>query len=815
MRRRVSRFADVIALLVAFVVASLLVGLLAAGLAMPAIGATGAAARQGVHLFDTLPGIFTQTPLSQQSRILASDGSLIATPYVENRKIVPLTQVAKSMQQAQIDIEDNRFYSHGGVDLHGIARAIVANAQGGDIQGASTLTQQYVKITLQENAIRNGDKAAAAQAVAPNYTRKLQQLKYAVMLEQTQSKDQILQGYLNLVYYGGQAYGVEAAAERFFGIHASELKLAQSALLAGLVQEPTKLDPSVNPSLALKRRNVVLDTMHSLGHITGAQWKAARKSKLGLHLTPSRSSCAASAYPYYCNYILAWLREQPALGKTVAERNDVINREGLTIQTTFDPKIQAIAQRKINDRVPVGNSANIAAAATVVEPGTGKVLAMVQNTKYIGKHSTQINYNVDTKYGSSQGFQYGSTAKLYAVVAALQSGLTINSPIHVRALTGPKHQATFLPNEYRRDGCRQATPYTVGNDEGSTHARTLPLYQVLADSINVAFAGLIADLGLCTVHHVMDVMGVHATNGKSTETFAPSVTLGTDVVSPMTMATSYATVAAGGVYCKPIPVLAITTSSRKVLPIQTKQCNQAISPEIAAGAAEILKHVLTDGTAKGTGPVPGRPSGGKTGTTENNQETWFVGFTAQLATAVWVGTVPTPRPMHNVILNGKRVGGSGKVYGATVPAPIWEAITEEASKGMVVKGFGTVTDKIRNGDLQPVPDVSGMPTGSAIAALTGAGFFPHLGGKVISGYPLGITASSSPPAGTKARIGSSVTINVSGGIVAPPSPSAPAPSPTSSTTPPPTTSPPTPPPTPPAPSPKASTSTKPAPGPKH
>jgi len=766
MPSRLSGLAAVTRLLGAFVAASVLVGVLAAGLALPAVGATGAAAHQGVHLFDTLPGVFTQTPLSQQSRILAADGSLIATPYLENRQIIALSQVSKVMQQAQIDIEDNRFYSHGGVDLHGIARAVVANAEGSNIQGASTLTQQYVKITLEENAIRNGDRAAAAEAVAPSYARKLQQLKYAVVLEQKQSKDQVLQGYFNLVYYGGLAYGVEAAAEHYFGIHAAQLNLPQSALLAGLVQEPTALDPGVHPAAALNRRNVVLDTMHRLRHISDKAWKSARKSKLKLHLTPSRSSCAASRYPYFCTYILAWLRDQPALGSTVEARNDMINRQGLTVQTTFDPKIQQIAQDTIDARVPVDNSARISSAATVVEPGTGKVLAMAQNSRYLGRHSVQQNYNVDYKYGNSGGFQYGSTAKLYAVVAALQSGMTGSSPVPVKAASPVDHKAVFYPSEYRHDGCRQYTPYRVGNDEGSTQARVLPLTKVLASSINIAFAGLIAKLGLCTVHHVMDVMGLRTSMGRSTQTFAPSVTLGADSVAPMTMAASYATVAAHGVYCEPIPVVSITTSAQKMLPIVTKHCKQVIHPQIAAQAAEILSHVLTDGTAKGVGPVPGRPSAGKTGTTDQNKQVWFVGFTAQLATAVWVGTPKIPTPMNHVRLNGKLVGGNGKVYGANTAAPIWKDITTAASAGMPVVGFGAVAPtSTSNGgsSTRPVPDVTGMSTPSAVAALAGAGFAPVPGAKVSSPYPPGFAAYTSPRSGSEATAGSTVTIYLSGG----------------------------------------------------
>src|SRR5450756_1063291 len=379
MQERRTSFANVISLLAALVATSVVLGLLGAGLMMPTVAATGAVARQGVAIFDALPGEFTQNPLSEQSRILASDGTLIATPYDENRIIVPLAQIAPIMRQAQIAIEDSRFYEHGGVDPQGVGRALISNLRSGSTQGASTLTQQYVKITLQENALRNQDIKAARAATAKNYTRKLQELKYAVTLEKSLTKDQILQGYLNLVYYGGQAYGVEAAARHYFGVKASQLNLPQAATLAGLVQAPSATDPIRSPVKALTRRNVVLDRMHTLNLITDKAWQDARNSKMVIHTLPAQNSCALSPYPYFCNYVKEWLLQLPALGKTRAERSRRINQGGLTIQTTLNPRIQATAQQELVAKVPPGSKmpdgsggqTDVGAAAAVIEPGTG------------------------------------------------------------------------------------------------------------------------------------------------------------------------------------------------------------------------------------------------------------------------------------------------------------------------------------------------------------------------------------------------------------------------------------------------------------
>ncbi|MBE3076063.1 MAG: penicillin-binding protein, partial [Actinobacteria bacterium] len=629
MRESGTNFANVISLLWAFVATSVVLGLLGAGLVMPTVAATGAAAREGVYIFDALPGEFTQNPLSQQSRILAADGSLIATPYDENRIIVPLARIAPVMRQAQIAIEDSRFYEHGGVDPQGVGRALISNLRGGDTQGASTLTQQYVKITLQENALRNDDTKAARAATAKNYTRKFQELKYAITLEKNLTKDQILQGYLNLVYYGGQAYGVEAAARHFFGVSAAKLNLQQAATLAGLVQLPSQTDPIRNPAKARARRNVVLDRMHTLNLITGKAWQKAKKSKMVVNPKPARNSCALSPYPYFCNYVTAWLKELPALGKTPAERTKRINRGGLTIQTTLDPKIQRIAQKGINAKVPVGNKAHIGAAAAVIEPGTGQVLAIAQNTTFAIKKSrgkTSVNWAVDKKYGGSIGFAFGSTAKMFAVTEALASGRPIDSTVVARKADAT-HPAIFTRSDFHKsDDCKIGAGqiWPVRNDEGTRNGR-ISLTDATAHSVNTAFAVLVSELGACKVRAMMTNLGLHQGNGQPIQKLPSPITLGSDSVAPLTLASAYATIASGGTYCEPSPVLTITTSDKKSLALNKNRCRRAVEPDVANGVTKILKTVLTKGTGSGIGGLAGkRPVAGKTGTSDRSNETWFV-----------------------------------------------------------------------------------------------------------------------------------------------------------------------------------------------
>jgi len=780
MSGRVTNFTNIVSLLGAFLATSVVLGLLGAGLVMPAVGATGATARAGVHVFDTLPSDFTLTPLSQQSRILASDGTLIATPFDENRVIVPLAQIAPVMRQAQIAIEDSRFYEHGGIDPLGVGRAFVSNLGGGDTQGASTLTQQYVKITLQENALRKKDTIGARAATAKSYTRKLQELKYAVTLEKNLTKNQILEGYLNLVYYGSQAYGVEAAARHYFGVTAAKLNLPQAATLAGLVQQPGITDPLKNPAKALARRNVVLDRMHALNLITDKAWQDARKSKIATNSQPALNSCAQSPYPYFCNYVIAWLKEQKVLGATIAERVEAINRGGLTIQTTLNPKMQKAAQHELTAKVPIGSRKgkdDIGAAAAVVEPGTGHVLAIVQNTTFsITKErgKTSVNYAVDSKYGGSIGFMFGSTAKMFAVTQALKSGMPIDSTVVARPAS-PRSAAVFTKADYHDSCTLGSKPWEVHNDDASHNGR-ITLTTAAASSVNTAFVGLVAKLGGCQVRDLMTTMGMHQGDGKKINPYPSAITLGSDSTSPLTLASAYATVASGGTYCVPSPVLAITTSDRKAVKLPKNQCNKVLEPDVAHGVTKILKTVLTNGTGRGNGLAGGRPVAGKTGTAGNAEgftnESWFVGYTPQLSTAVWVGS---PNDDGNALrLRDLKLGNrfyGGEIFGSTIAAPVWKQIMDRASASMPFRDFAEPSDKVLHGDLVSIPSVTGLSLGDAMAAVASAGFQPVLGNAVGSSIPVGLVVGTQPA--YRALRGSSVVIYTSTGVAPPPPTTAP------------------------------------------
>ncbi len=707
MNYRAQNVPAVLRLLLGFVVLSTVGGLLLAGLAIPAVGATGQAAKSSVDFFNDLPSDFTVSPLAQQSRILDADGKLIANPYDENRIIVPLKKIAPIMRKAQIAIEDARFYEHGGLDPRGFTRALVSNLQGGDVQGASTLTQQYVKITLQENALRRGDKQAAAAAVDKNYARKLQELKYAINVEESYTKDQILEGYLNLVYYGDQAYGVEAAALNYFGVHADKLNLGQAALLAGIVQQPTAYNPVLNPKNAQARRNVVLDRMQQLGLASAKDVATAKKQDVRkmIHKKPAKGVCHRSDQPFFCAYVMAWLEKSPqmeVLGKTPEERLKTINQGGLTIRTTLKPSMQSAAQKEIERAAPINNKSNLGAAITTIEPGTGKVLVMAQASDF---DKYQTNLNVDQVYGGGPyGYQYGSIAKTFAVVTALEQGMPLEGKIQV-PFADVKKAHTFDGPKVVNAPCGSNEPWPVTNDYASG-GRLMTLDEGLSKSINTWAAQLVIDIGPCKVHDTLTKMGVHMANGKPITPVISNITLGSGTSTPMAIANAYATLAASGKYCEPYPVTSITApdgkGGKKEIKIPGPQCKQVIPAEVADGVTWMLKDTLRSGTAKGLWNVSNRPAAGKTGTTEKHNQGWFVGYTKQLSTAVWVGNVKPADANGNLYsLNGKCFGSYGchsEVFGSTVAAPVWAKVMTEMSKGMPVKDFPSPTAAIRKGD---------------------------------------------------------------------------------------------------------------------
>lgn len=793
-------FARVVSLLGAFVSIAVVMGLIGAGLLLPAVGSVGTAAREGVGLFEELPGDLERQPLAQQSRIVAADGSLLSTPQQENRIIVGLEDVAPVMQQAQIAIEDERFYDHGGLDMRALSRALVSNATSDSVQGGSTLTQQYVKLLLLEEARSSGDaeQVAALQARdgTKGYVRKLRELKYAITLEQRLTKDEILEGYLNLAFYGDQTYGVEAAARHYFNVSASELTLPQAATLAGVVRAPGVSDPVNFPETALARRNVVLDKMFELGFITEEEWQQATAAEIVLDVQPSQGSCLNSPHPYFCDYVTEWLLQNPGLGATRAEREELLTTGGLTVTTTLDPALADRINEVTRDYVPQGNEYNLASSAVIIEPGTGHVIAMGQSSDYgvqaseDGFSQTSVNWNVEDRYGGSTGFQIGSVAKAFTIVTALEKGMPIEAELSVREpetvdqegqwLDNPEEKITgvpldeqhpagvFFPEDFQ-EGCTLGVDYwAVRNAEDANHDKRISFRKATASSVNTAFAELASQVGTCDVRDTMTRMGLYSGDGDEygagQRAVPPTFVLGADEASPLTVAASYAGIAAEGMYCPPVPVVEIIDSQGEPVPFQAPECTQAIEPDIANATAELMGEVVSTGGSGFRAVLDDeRPAGGKTGTSDRNTHTWFAGFTPQYSAAVWVG-YPNGRDydgsLTDITLGDREI--EGQLYGSKLAAPMWKAIMDTAHEGKPVETWDEPSDILLNGRDKAVPNVVGLTQQEATRLLGEQGFAVEER-EWRSSFEEGEVRSQTPRPGARQRAGSVVTIYVSTG----------------------------------------------------
>jgi membrane peptidoglycan carboxypeptidase len=534
-----------------FLGVSVLAGVLLAGMLVPIAGSAGLSARSTAQAFAESPQNLDLQPLAQRSRILAADGSLIADLYDENRISVPLKAVAPVMRQAILAIEDSRFYKHGGVDLRGTLRAAATNAQsGGLVEGGSTLTQQYVKNVLVEQA-RNSEQVKAARE--KGLARKYRELQYAIQIEKELTKDQILENYLNIAYFGSGAYGVEAAARHYFSKPAAKLTLPEAAMLAGIVRSPSAYAPTANLKKATARRNTVLDRMAQVKMITVVKAAQAKATKVVLRVQRPKHGCAAAKdAAFFCEYVSLLIKTDPIFGKTRADREALLDRGGLTIMTTLNPKMQQAAQRAVSKHVYPKDKA--AAAISLVEPGKGAIRAMAQSRPYL---TGGLNLNVDKKYGGGLGFQAGSTFKAFVAASALEQDMPVstsfNAPDHID-MDGP----------FKTCDGETTDPWPVGN-ENDREDGVYNMAGAMALSVNTYFAQLEERTGICGPKRVAEKLGLTQATGKPIEEYK-SFTLGAvgdDGVSPLGMAEAYATFAARGKHCDAMAIVSITDRNGK------------------------------------------------------------------------------------------------------------------------------------------------------------------------------------------------------------------------------------------------------------
>jgi membrane peptidoglycan carboxypeptidase len=663
---------------------SVVAGAVAAGMALPAVGGLGLGAKSAVDSFNNLPSDFTTPTLAQASYIYDANGGLIAKVFAQDRDrtVVTSGQIAPIMKKALVAIEDHGFYQHGAIDLKGVLRALTKNASNGGVsQGASTLTEQLVKNVFVEEAGTNQQAVLAAQA--QNLGRKIKELKYAIRVEETMSKDAILTDYLNITFFGESAYGIEAAAERYFSVHASDLTLPQAAMLAGMVQSPSNYDPTVNPVLAKERRDTVLRDMARYGDISETVAQQAIATPIKLKVTPPRTGCIAAkaGYGFFCDYVRQTMLDNPAFGASAQDRLNLWHQGGLKIYTTIDPKAQASVDSAIKSHVYASDSA--ATAMSIVQPGTGKILAMDQSRPYgLGSNQTVINYNAPHALDGGMGFQTGSTFKPVIAAAALENGITA-------AQSYPSPYQMPWPRMTTCDGAvfPEGQGGNVANDSQSL-VGPFDMQQGMAKSVNTYFAALEAQTGLCNVKGMADKLGLsQQADGKDPLQVVPSMTLGTNVFTPLEMANVYATFDAHGLYCDTIAITSVVNAQGKSLKVPQANCHQVMSTNTADTITTMLLGVVQDGTGTPVN-MADRQSAGKTGTTDNGANVWFVGYTPQISAAVWVGNPAKP----NQSLNGATIGGQyvANAFGGTLAGPIWKGGVQGTLAGVPAENFTTV-----------------------------------------------------------------------------------------------------------------------------
>ncbi len=635
--------------LVKLAMAVVVAGTLVAAVALPWVGGAGVLARSSVSAPGELPAELTGS-VSGNSRVLAADGSLITSFYTNDRTSVSSEQIAPVMKQALVDIEDARFYQHNGLDVQGTLRALATNAAAGSVrEGGSTITQQLVKQTLVETAdTAEQRQAATEQDGEAGVARKLREARLALALEETASKDEILTRYLNTVYFGQGAYGIQAAAQRYFSVDAADLTLPQAAMLAGLVQSPTNDDPLTNPANAQVRREQVLQRMFTRGHIS--QQELLEVSASPVDVQPGDASpngCIdASIGGFFCAYL------QQHLEQILGISEEMLDHGGLTIQTSLRPDLQAAGDQAVLNQLSMGDPR--AGMFTAVEPGTGRVLAMSVNRRYGCSAADCESIVLNTAY--SQGA--GSTYKVFTAAAALERGIPAD---HTLTTSNP-----YVSRVYTNNG----RPYVVQAFAGADE-RTLTMEEALYMSSNPYFMALQDELGSVEGPvRVAERMGMHFTASTADQIIGGnrgSFTLGAEATSPLDLASAYATLAAGGTRCDPTPVIAVldrngeplTGPDGKAIGSGVSCTAGAVSPAVATTLAQMMRKDVEPSYPGQTGAaayVPGHQIAGKTGTTQNNFSITFAGYTPQYSASVMVLNPKT----------NQDVGGQGGGMGATI-----------------------------------------------------------------------------------------------------------------------------------------------------
>jgi membrane peptidoglycan carboxypeptidase len=680
---------------------------------LPLFGTLGLGADAlNARIHSAAEGISIRIPhFPERSTIYARDGTVLATIFLdENRDVVRLEHVSEIARQAVLAIEDDGFYEHGGVNVPSMLRAVIANLVAGDItQGGSTITQQLVKNAVTEDTEQT-------------FARKFREAAIAIRMENRYSKDEILELYLNDVYFGNGVYGIGTAARYYYDEPASELKLSQAALLAGLIQAPADYDPVVHPKAALRRRDEVLDRMEALRWITPHQADAARARPVALATEAGRTT--QKVQPFFVYYLRNLILDDKsgvfdAFGKTRQQRVRTLYQGGLKIYTTLDPDWQRYAQEAVDASPSISRDRGPDVSLVSVDAQTGAIRAMLSGKNY-------RRDQLDLAWRGAR--QAGSAFKPFTLVAALREKVP---PGKVYSSRSPFCSPAW-----------QSADHCVSNAEGGDRGY-IDLWTATQDSVNVVFAQLALDVGASAIVDAAHAMGIRAPLDA-----VPSITLGTEEVSTLDMASAYSTLANDGTHCEPYAITRVLLPGGQALYRHKTTCDPAIDPAIAHQVTAMLQRVVCCGTGSAAGLT--RPVAGKTGTAQDYTNVYFAGYTPQVATAVWVGFPEGQVPMDSYY--------GHSVFGGTLAAPIWHSFMARATAGMPVRYFPPPPPPRRG----TIPDVIGMRSMDAQMAIERARFTPIVQ-KIDSSEPVNTVLQQTPGGGTSAPLGGAVRLFVSDG----------------------------------------------------
>ena len=770
---------------------SALAGLLVTVMIAPALAVTGMTANNTIGIFESLPEYMTIDNQHQQNEILAKnqDGTdfHIATVYEQNREEVSLDEMSDNLKNAAVAGEDRRFYDHGGIDVPSVVRAAIGQATKTSASGASTITMQLVRnIRVQEAFNETGvdDKQRAkdiAAATYPDLGRKLQEMKYAIGLEKKYTKQTILAAYLNIVGMGQNTYGVQAAAQEYFGVTADKVTIAQAASLIAIVQNPTKngLYTAKNYAANETRRNDILGFMYTEHYITEAQYQEALKTKVDanfVHLQAPTQGClnATPGYQFVCDDAVNRIKNGniAGLGSTKAEGLANWKAGGYKVYVSIIPTLQDQANAIVKKYAPPAyNTFALGATAVTTQVGTGKILDMAQNKNYnndptkIDPSTTSVNFADDKVYGGSVGFQPGSTYKPYTLLNFLKSGHGLNETFDAGVLQ--LNQAAF------QDSCPDANGgwggiYKYRNDSGERGPYTV--MRGTAGSVNSVFLQMATKVNQCDTKDIAVSLGVHnaygAQNGADLRTDPSCVIGGCDnTIAPLTQAAAFAAIADGGFYCHPTLIDSLISPEGNTIAGEQANCGQSdqVTPDVAGAAAYAMAGVVSGGTATASNPRDGTIYIGKTGTTDNSVHTWMVGSSHFTSTAVWVGNISGKQPLRNVRVNGIQAA----VLRHSIFKPLAQAIDKYPGLGGP-GGFPAPSAQFLSGSPATVPTglIGGTPE-AAQQAIQLAELSYADGGPVDSDLPVGTVASLNPGEGASVPRGTTVTVYTSNGQAVP------------------------------------------------